>query len=402
MTSAVPSPAPAIVLGGVGAALSITRSLGREGIPVTVLGDASASLAGASRYCAGFVDTGSGEGVVGRWLEWLRGAPRGAVVLPCGDDGLDLVAAHSDELRERGLHPLQTAGEASRAMLDKERTYAIARESGVLAPRIWRVTGEDDLEAIAAELSYPCALKPLHSHLFSQHFADRKLFVAAAYEQLREALAETREHDLEMLVTEIIPGEDDRVWGFSTFLDDAGEPLFEVTKRKLRSFPVHFGVGTYHLMSWDPEVAEMGMRFLRGAGLRGMANVEFKRDARDESLKLIECNHRFMASTETLCRAGVDVPLVAYRQALGEPVSVGPWRSGVRLWMPGIDLKSAAEMRAEGDLTWPRWVAGLVRWPLYTHVFSLGDLRPSAVNMGRRLRKRGRAVLRRLRRRRGG
>lgn len=388
MNHAVSSRPPAIVLGGVGAALSITRSLGREGIPVYVLGDASSSLAGPSRYCTEFVDTGSGEGAPGRWLEWLRGAPRGSVVLPCGDDGLDLVAAREDELREWGLRPLQTAGEASRAMLDKEKTYAIARAAEVPAPRIWRVRSEADLESIAADLSYPCALKPLHSHLFSQHFADRKLFVADDHDALRGALAETREHELEVLVTEIVPGEDDRHWTFSTLIDDAGEPLFEVTKRKLRSYPAYFGVGTYHLTSWDSEVAEAGLRFLRGAGLRGLANVEFKRDARDESLRLIECNHRFTGSNELLCRAGVNVPLVAYRQALGQPASVGPWRAGVRLWMPGIDIKSAGEMRAEGELTWPRWIAGLIRWPLYMHVFSLGDLRPSAVNMARRLRRR--------------
>lgn len=364
-----------------------------------VLGDGSTSLAGASRYCTEFVDLGSGDGVGERWLDWLRGAPGGAVVLACGDDGLDLVAAHSDELRGWGLHPLETAGEASLAMLDKEKTYSIAREADVPAPSIWRVSDLSDLDAISDDLEYPCALKPLHSHLFSKHFSF-KVFVAESHDELRAALTRTREHGLEMLVTEIIPGEDDRVWGFSTFIDDAGEPLFEVTKQKLRSYPIHFGVGTYHLIRWDPEVAEMGMRFLRGAGLRGMANVEFKRDARDESLKLIECNHRFMASNETLRRAGVNVPLVAYRRALGQSVSVGPWRSGVRLWMPALDVRSGRDLRAEGDLSWPRWVASLIRYPLYMHVFSFGDLRPSVVNMVRRARNRGMALIRGLRRRR--
>jgi len=382
---------PAIVLGGVGAALSITRSLGRRGVPVHVLGDSRSSLAGASRYCHEFVDLGSDVDVVDRWLEWLRGAPKGAVVLPCGDDGLDLVAAHADELRDWGLFPLATAGEASLAMLDKEKTYAIAHEAGVPAPSTWRVSSLADLAAIDGELRYPCALKPLHSHLFSRYFGDRKLFVAEAREELAAALSSTDEHGLQMLVTEIIPGPDDRVWGFSTFIGEDGEPLFEVTKQKLRSYPVHFGVGTYHFVHWDPEVAEMGMRFLRGAGLRGMANVEFKRDTRDGSLRLIECNHRFMASNESLRRAGVDVPLVAYRQALGQPITIGDWRS-VRLWMPGIDFKSAGEMRREGDLSWPRWIASLVRYPLYMHVFSFGDLGPSLLNMRRRVGRRLKAL----------
>lgn len=387
-----PDVAPAIVLGGAGAALSITRSLGREGIPVYMLGNAGRSLAGASKYCTEFVDFGERDGQIDAWLEWLRGAPAGSVVLPCGDAGIELVAGHSDELREWGLHPLQNAGEDSLAMLDKEATYAIAREADVPAPRTWRVATLEDLDAVAGELVYPCALKPLHSHRFAEHFSV-KLFVAEDVGELREALEKTREHDLQMTITEIIPGSDDQVWGFCTFIDEQGEPLFELTKRKLRSYPIHFGVGSYHMTSWDPAVAEMGMRFLRGAKLRGMANVEFKRDERDGSLKLIECNHRFMASNETLRRAGVNVPLVAYRMARGEPVTVGPWRSGVRLWFPSLDIRSASEMRAEGDLTWPRWVASLVRWPLYMTVLSFDDLRPSFVNTARRARNRSKALL---------
>lgn len=389
-----PSPPAAIVLGGVGAALSITRSLGRRGVPVHVLGDARSSLAGASRYCTEFVDLGSDTDVVERWLEWLRvRAPKGAVVLPCGDDGLACVAANSARLREWGLIPADNAGAASLAMLDKDETYAIAAAAAVPAPKTWRITEPQELAAIAAEITFPCALKPLHSHLFSRVFGDRKLFVVESLEELTAALERTREHGLEMLVTEIVVGPDDRLWGLSTYIDAEGEPLFEIVKRKLRSYPVHFGVGCYQAIEWDPEIAELGMRFVRAAGLRGMANVEFKRDSRDGGPRLIECNHRFMASNECLRRAGVDVPWIAYRQALGQPVTVGPWREGVHLVMPGIDFKSAREMRAEGDLSWLGYIASLLRYPLYVHVFSFGDLGPSVLNMRRRTGRKLKALL---------
>jgi hypothetical protein len=61
--------------------------------------------------------------------------------------------------------------------------------------------------------------------------------------------------------------------------------------------------------------------------------------------------------------------------------------------MPGIDFKSAGEMRREGDLSWPRWIASLVRYPLYMHVFSFGDLGPSLLNMRRRVGRRLKALL---------
>jgi D-aspartate ligase len=387
-------PAPAIVLGGVGAALSITRSLGRAGIPVYVLGDARYSLAGKSRFCREFVDLGCREGMIERWLEWLREAPPGSVVLPCGDHGLELIAAHGDELRELGLRPLETAGDASLAMLDKERTYEIAREAGVPTPSIWRARDLEELEGIAEEVEYPCALKPLHSHLFSRHFGDRKVFVAESHEDLRDAMRKTSRHDLEMLVSEIIPAADDQVWSLHTFIDETGEPLFEATKQKLRCYPIHFGVGTYHVIRWDPEVVEMGRRFLRAAGIRGLASVEFKRDERDGGLRLIECNHRFSAVNEVFCRAGVPVPLVAYRRALGQTMTTTRPRSGVRMWIPALDARAASEMRREGSLTWPRWALSLIRPRMHMHVLSLDDLAPSFHNTARKLRNRSTRLLR--------
>ena len=70
----------------------------------------------------------------------------------------------------------------------------------------------------------------------------------------------------------------------------------------------------------NPEVAELGLRFFQGVGLRGLANVEFKRDARDGRLKLIECNHRFTAPTGLLRAAGMDLPLFVYNRLTGRPL----------------------------------------------------------------------------------
>ena len=60
-----------------------------------------------------------------------------------------------------------------------------------------------------------------------------------------------------------------------------------------RVYPVTSGPGCHHITDWIPELREPALRLFRQAGLRGLANVEFKRDDRDGQLKLIECNARF-------------------------------------------------------------------------------------------------------------
>ena len=55
-------------------------------------------------------------------------------------------------------------------MLDKERTYALARELGIAAPQTFTVRTQDDSRS-RSSIGFPCALKPLHSHEFARHFA---------------------------------------------------------------------------------------------------------------------------------------------------------------------------------------------------------------------------------------
>ena len=65
--------------------------------------------------------------------------------------------------------------------------------------------------------------------------------------------------------------------------------------------------------------------------------VEFKRDERDGSLKLMEINGRFWGSLQLAVDAGVDFPSILVDMACGNPLqSVPPYRPGVRLrWLAG-------------------------------------------------------------------
>src|SRR5438105_868251 len=80
-------------------------------------------------------------------------------------------------------------------------------------------------------------------------------------------------------------------------------PLFEFTKRVIRRFPAMTGTACYAITDRIPEAAELGNRLFRHVALRGLANVEFKRDVRDGTLKLIECNARFTASQALVTRS---------------------------------------------------------------------------------------------------
>lgn len=386
-TAAAPRP-PAVIAGAIGSTVSIAHSLGRAGIPVRVLNAGLPTLASASRYCQEVIDVGPGPGVAERWLEWLeRDAPRGAVVLPSGDEGVELISRHRDRLQDLGFRLPETAGDVSLAMLDKERTYELARRFEIPCPKTWRVTDAADLSVVASEVVFPCALKPLHSHLFAKHFST-KVLLATNGAELQHALEQTSRLGLAMLVTEIIPGPEPLTWTYSTHLDGDGVPLYELTRQKLRSLPVHFGTNCYVVTRRNDAVAALGRHFLEAVGMRGMAHVEFKWDFHANQYKLIECNHRFVAVTELLRRAGLDVALFAYCRAAGlSPPLMDHWREDTRLWFPGRDVQAARDYREAGELSWRRWLRTLAHRRIYTPYFAWDDPGPSVAHGTRRLRR---------------
>jgi D-aspartate ligase len=382
---------PAVLLGGDETAVPVARSLGRAGVPVRALGKRSDPVRG-SRHCLEFVDLQAGEGVQQRWLEWLLATEAGSVVLPCSDEGVELVARNRAALTERGLVPIEADDRKMLDVLDKERTHELAIEADVPVPRTMTVKNWDELTRAAGEIGFPAALKPLQAHKFRRLFT-QKGFVAERRSDLEEFFRMSEAAGVDMLVTEMVPGPD-QYHSFYTYLDERGEPLFTFTKRKLRQYPITFGAGVYHVMDWNEEVAELGLRFCQRSGLHGLLNVEFKRDARDGRLRMIECNHRFTASTALHLKAGLDVPLFTYNRLIGVagPPLGWPYKEGIALWYPRADFRAFRAYRRAGQMTTAQYLRSLLR----RQHFSLASLRdPGPLLVALRPSLRG--VLRKLR-----
>ena len=386
---------PAVLIGGEETAVPVARSLGRAGIPVVALGGHRDAVR-RSRHVARFVDVGGGDGFQERSLEWLtHDAASGSVVLPCSDEGLDLIARNRGLLLERGLSPIEADDEHLLDVLDKQRTHELAVAHGIPVPPTATVHNADELRQAVEEIGFPCALKPLHAHEFRRHF-DGKGFVASSWGDLEEFFRVSEKAGIEMLVTEMVRGPD-RYHSSYTYLDENGEPLFTFTKQKLRQYPITFGAGVFHVMDWNEEVSDLGMRFCRSVGLRGLLNVEFKRDSRDGRLVLIECNHRFTASTALHIAAGLDVPLFVYNRLTGAPLPhVGrPYKEGATLWYPLEDFRSFKEYRRQGELTALQWVRSIARRQHFS-IASVRDPGPLVAALKPRFRGLWRRIRRRL------
>jgi predicted ATP-grasp superfamily ATP-dependent carboligase len=384
---------PALIVGGDANALSVARSLRRRGIAVHALNHPGAFIrhSRAARWITLAGDTGPAG-----WERFLLGPDsdhlRGAVLLVCSDEAIDLVVRHYAALSAKfRLEP--SKGEVKRVLLDKLETYRAAQAAGIPTPRFWRFDTLAELQGAADGLPYPVIVKPLKSQDFEVF--GRKYLFARDKGHLLEQFARAAREGIETVVMEFIPGADDLLCSYNAWIDETGEARLAFTKRIVRRHPVNMGIACCHVTDRNPEAAELGLRFFRHVGLVGFGNVEFKRDARDGRLKIIECNARFTASDCLAVASGVEFGLFSYLWAIGRAPNApqADYRPGRRLWLPLEDLHAMRALRRQGALSLGGWLASL-RPPIMMPLFDWRDPQPAMRELGGRLRN--------MARRRGG
>ena len=382
--------APLLLLGGKENGLSIARHLGRLGVTIRASGGGTC-WAMYSRYCKQSFPVPKAEKQQQFWNRLLLGNERtldGHIILALSDDAIEFVNANRDRLRDR--YALDDADpQLQRDFLDKMRTLDRANKAGVGAPQHWRVRNEDDLEGLRGKVVFPAAVKPIQSHKFSAVFRKKLFIVEDSFDELGSKVRQAWENGIEVFVVEMIPGPDSELSSYYTYRDGDGRSLFHFTKSVIRRWPVNRGNACYHKTGWLPETAAAGAKFFEAVGLKGLGNIEFKRDRRDGQLKIIEVNARFTAAQELVRRAGVPIDLIVYCHLTGQKLPEAQQSpQEFRLWYPFRDFMGFLELRKRGELSLWGWIRSVAS---AAHVFPLASLTDPAPMFGA-----GLAILQRI------
>lgn len=310
--------------------LAVARSLGRAGVPVLGLDKERGGLGQHSRHLAGLglVPAPDDAAALAQHLVELGPSfPTRPVLFPCNDDWVLALAAHRDVLEEHYLFPFATHDVVQRA-LSKTDLYRACEELGVEAPRSWYLDDRPPHE-VADEVPYPCVLKPDDSRGFYDAF-EAKVFVVRDREEFLERHAAAAAHGLSMVAQEWIATDPGGFWSVASYLSPDGTPRGVFTGRKLEQWPPDFGTSCLADAQWDPEIADAGVRVLQQLGYSGISEIEFVRDAATGRLLLLDVNTRAWKWIGLPVAAGVDLPLLAWSDAVGRAFDAGPQVDGTR------------------------------------------------------------------------
>ena len=84
---------------------------------------------------------------------------RGAVILTCSDEGIEILIRSGNHLRDKFIIE-ETSGEIRACLLDKLSTYEKAKEAAIPVPRFWSVSSSSDLERVKGDSRFPLTVKP--------------------------------------------------------------------------------------------------------------------------------------------------------------------------------------------------------------------------------------------------
>jgi D-aspartate ligase len=366
--SARPAAAVVVDVGWVNG-LAAVRSLGRAGIPVLALDHRRSALGFRSRYAKAVLcpDPQDEDAFVSFLAELGAELGRPAPLFPTHDEPLNAIARGADRLGDWFRFPFPPWDVLSRVQSKRAQLEAAA-EAGVSVPRTLHPRSLEEARQAAGELGYPVLVKPSATEGFRRRFG--RPFRCENERELEEAHAQAEPYG--PMVQEVVPGGDEELYTLGSYLADDGEALGLFCGRKLRQTPP--GVGTCRVGEpvWVEDVVQQGLALLRALSFHGISQVEFKRDRRDGELKLMEVNPRLWQWHSLAAACGVDVPLIAYRDLVGERPAPASMNGRRRRW-------AITFLRGESP--------ALQRPPYVDAVFAADDPKPALVQAVRLLRR---------------
>ena len=371
----------ALVMGADYRALGVARSLGRRGIPVWIINQGGHLVASVSRYVRRRLPWPAAEDDAR--LDYLLTLCAehhldGWMLIPTDDYTVGLVSRNHASLSSK-YHLTVPPWEKLQWACDKRLLHRLAKKLNVHQP--WTACPADRDELAGMDCPFPVILKPA-VRLQPSSLAIPKAWLVenrdALLARFEEASAFLSADNL--ILQEVVPGGGESQYSFAALCRD-GRTLASLVARRTRQFPRDFGQLSTYVETVDaPEIVEPAERLLAEIQFTGLAEVEFKRDPRNGTLKVLDINPRVWGWHTLSRRAGVDFPYLLWLLVRGEPVPPSRGRAGERWVHWTADLRLAIEEIFAGRISLRDYLRS-IRGPMESAIFAWEDPLPGLLDL---------------------
>jgi predicted ATP-grasp superfamily ATP-dependent carboligase len=344
--------------------ISMVRALGKSKIPVAVASSDINAKGCRSRYCREVILIPDGRGkprlVVDTLLEWGRKQKGRSVLFYQGDEDLLMVSRNRHRLAESFRFVLP-APELVENLVHKVRFYDLATTVGLPVPQTAELRTDRSINLVLREWNvFPCVLKPI---LRTQNWhagiqGNNKAIYIQDWRALELWLKRLKATHQEVVAQFAVPGGEENILSYHAYVRESGIIAAEFTGRKIRTSPRKFGRSTYLEITDDEEICDLGREIIDKISFTGVLKIDFKRDAIDNKVYVLEINPRFNLWHHPATVAGVSIPEAVYWDCVepGNSLDYSRVETGVRWMVPRSDNRSFEEYKVNEKLTRRRWL----------------------------------------------
>lgn len=314
----------------------------------------------------------------------LRQRQQKGFLLCSADEYLFAVGQQYNTLAQDFVLPM-SPWEIVESCTDKSKLYPAARALGINCPETFVVNNLGELAQASQNLPYPVIVKPAVTIGFTERLGLKKKAVqvdnAAEMIQLIQRMDALDMQKICLILQEYIPGPQENLFTISTYTDAKANIRAYSVGHKIRQYPPDAGTITSGRTQCLPELYELGKTILKGMHFHGIANTEFKKDARTGQFRLIEINPRPGLWNYSATAAGANLPYTAYLDALDNlPKGVIAAKKEIVWCLDVVDLYSSIILnRSQGDgnaaINFRTWRSSLAGKKVYA-LWNMRDMLP--------------------------
>ncbi len=339
--------------------IQTVRILARHKIPVIALAKDPSHHACRTRLCERIIFTNTkGEELIPTLMALGPELSQKAVLIPCADMNVLLISRHRQEL-EPWFHVVLPAADMIETLMNKLNFYQYAQENGFKIPETRFINSREDASRAAAELTFPCVLKPPMSAIPEwEKNSKLKAYRLASPADLMDFFERSKVWAKNLIVQEWVEGPDSNLFSCNCYFNAQFEPIVTFIARKIRQWPPETGESCLGEEVRDDEVLDEALRLFRCSHLHGLGYVEIKRSARTGKYFIIEPNVGRPTGRSPIAEAGgVELLYTMYCDTLGLPLPPNRVQKygGVKWIDLRRDVQSALWHLQKGDLTLKGW-----------------------------------------------
>lgn len=309
----------AVVVGGGLNALGVVRSLGRQGVRVSVLAKNAGGQAMQSRFALKSIVGGDYAQLPEQLLALAKVLGGKPVLFLTEEEAVRIVSESRDRLLPSFHFRLGEHGLMLK-LTHKDGVQALAEQHGLVIPKAIRLRSDLDLPLLS-QLRFPCVLKPGLKHSgYGARF--KKAYIVKSSTEVHNLFSQISPVLADLIVQEWIEGEDDAIYFCLQYVGQSGKAVASFTGRKLRAWPPQVG-GTASCIAANEandELSAMTERFFGLVGFQGMGSMEYKRDSRDGRFYVVEPTvGRTDYQQEVATLNGNNLPYASYCYECGLP-----------------------------------------------------------------------------------